>query len=84
MVDLNKDDWMKIRPAKYDELSIDHQFIYYKNHNDKTDVTLRGFVRSFKSPIEEGDGRYDTIYVVQKEDGEIILAVENQLFIRVY
>jgi hypothetical protein len=86
---------MKIRPAKYDELGVDREFVYYehcvKNQLDNRIVsdmcpivTLIGFVRSYKSPTEEGDERHDMICVIQKPDGKIILALENQLFVRIW
>ncbi len=74
---------MKVRPLRSDELGVGRKFVYYKNYNDKTDVTLMGFVRSYKSPFEEEDNFYDAVCVVQRPDGEIILALEKQLFVRV-
>ncbi len=72
---------MKIRQAIRDEIDIDCKFMYQKNPDNCVSVapivTIIGFV-----PYFVGDSEDHTAWLARMPDGQIILGMDRQLFVK--
>ncbi len=78
---------MDIRQAEWKDIKLDAKLVYQKNPKDCSqnppNVVVRGFSAMFKTAYNQLGVGHSTLCVVQKNNGEIILALEDQLFVRV-
>lgn len=80
---------MEVRQAGWKDIKLDAELTYNKDRisGEKyglgETVVVRGFSPLFKTPYNQVGIHYDTLCVIQTEDGDIILALEDQLFIKV-